>query len=453
MIRDNPRQAAVTGGGPLTNQQDLDEARRALGHLLAERRRAAGYTQHQFAPRTHYARSTIANVEVGRQHVPRAFWECCDHVLGTDRLLSHAYDDLQLLVDQYQKRTTGKLGRSQPGQYQHEEVPCDPMRRRTLVTWGVATTAITGLGIASVGQVGVADVERLQRTAARLHRLDQQHGGESLWQSAAAAADEGYFLLERGSYSSAVGERLLMATSRLQICAGWLAFDAGKHDVTRICYTDALALARQAGDPEGEVRALANMAIQSNETGWPREAQRLSVAAEQVAASVKDSPRLSVVPQFRQAIASSLMADAREADRAIARARRALDRERDEPAQEWCAFITPFEIDGIEATCALELGQAARAEALLEKVIAGYDPRFVRNRAVYRVRLARARLDGGAVDGAAEAANLALDDLSGELASWMVSSELNEVARRLADHPEVPGVDRFASRHTAMSAA
>lgn len=434
----------------MIDQQAIDEAHRALGRLLAKERKAAGYTQHQFAPLTHYARSTIANVEVGRQHVPRAFWERCDDVLGTGGTLTHAYDDLLALVDQQRKRATAELDESQPRRHGQQEVPFDPMRRRTVVTWGVAATAVTGLGIASVGQVGAADVERLQRLAARLHRLDQQHGGESLWQSVAAAADEGYLLLEQGSYSAGVGQQLLMATSRLQICAGWLAFDAGKHDVARTCYTDALA--RQAGDPEVEVRALANMAFQSNVVGWPREARRMSVTAEQVAASASGSPRLSVIPQFRQAIASSLMADAREADRAITRARRALDRERDEPVEEWCAFVTPFEIDGVEATCALELGQMARAEALLERVIAGYDPRFARNRALYRVRLARARLDGGVVDGAAEAADFALDDLSGELASWRVNSELDDVARRLAEYPEVSGVDRFVARHGAMSA-
>ncbi|MGH8572174.1 MAG: hypothetical protein ACREX8_06315, partial [Gammaproteobacteria bacterium] len=75
------------------------------------------------------------------------------------------------------------------------------MRRRTVVTWGVATTAATGLGVASLGAVGVTDVERLRRTEARLYRLADRYGGESLWQGAAAAADDGYLMLEQSSYS------------------------------------------------------------------------------------------------------------------------------------------------------------------------------------------------------------------------------------------------------------
>lgn len=435
----------------MIDRQAIGEARRGLGRLLAERRMAAGYTQHQLAPLTLYARSTIANVEVGRQHVPRVFWERCDDALAAEGTLSRAYDDLVALVRQQHEQAASAQHEPQPGQHVPQEVPYDPMRRRTLVTWGVATTAVTGLGIASVGQVGVADVGRLQRTADRLHSLQYRHGGETLWQSAVVATNEGYLMLEQSSYGQDVGQQLLMATGRLQICAGWLAFDAGQHEVARGCFTDALALARQAGDPEVETWVLANLAAQSNALARPREAQRLATAAGQVAASAGGSPRLAVIPQFRQAIANSLMADPRGADRAITEARRALDRDRDEPVEELYAFLTPFEIDGIEATCALELGQASRAEALLEQVIAGYDTRFTRNRALYRVRLARARLDGGAADGAAEAANVALDDLSGDLASWRVSSELDDVARRLADYPEVPGVDRFLARHGAMS--
>lgn len=146
------------------------------------------------------------------------------------------------------------------------------------------------------------------------------------------------------------------------------------------------------------------------------------------------------------------MADASGADSAITQARNALDRDRDEPVEEWSAFLTPSEVDGIEASCAVELERASRAEALLEQVIVAYgSSRFRRNCALYRVRLARARLDSGAVDGAAEAANAAVDDFSGELASWQVSSELDAVARRLAHYPEVPGVDRFLARRGAMS--
>ncbi|MGH3973947.1 MAG: helix-turn-helix domain-containing protein [Pseudonocardiaceae bacterium] len=439
----------------MTDRHAIAEAQHRLGHQLAELRKAAGYSQHTFAPLTHYSRSTIANTEIGRQHAPRKFWQLCDEVLDAGGTLIRGYDQLQALIRQGHEEVARALHeeseeRTGTGD---REVPFDPMRRRTLVTWGLATTAAGGVGLASVGAVGVADVERLQRTEARLHRLGHRHGGESLWQSAAVAADEGYLMLEQGSYLSSVGDQLLRAIGGLQLCAGFLAFDARHHHAARACYTGALTLARQLGDPEAETRALCGLARVSYTLDRPREGQRLATAAEQVAASHGGSPRLAVLSHLRHAVANSLMADTQGTDRAITQARKALDRDRDDPVEEWSAFLTRFEIDAAEATCALELGQSACAEALLEQVIAAYESsRFRRNCALNRVRLARARLDSGAVDGAAEAANAVIDDLSGELASWWVSSELDAVARRLAHHPDVFGVDRFLARHGAMSA-
>lgn len=448
----------------MIDRHTIAEARRTLGRQLAELRRAAGYSQHQFAPLTHYTRSTIANVEVGRQHAPRTFWQLCDDVLSASGTLISGYDHLHALIRQHHEQIAHALRQEseehagigdypQQGDLSRYEVPFDPMRRRTLVTWGLATTTAGGLGLASVGAVDVADIARLQRTETRLHRLGHRHGGDSLWQSAMASADEGYLMLERSSYGPSLGDQLLRATGGLELCAGFLAFDARQHHAAQACYTGALALARQLGDPEVETRALCGLARVSYVLDRPREGRRLATAAEQVAASQGGSPRLAVLSHLRHAVASSLMADTRGTERAITQARKALDRDRDEPVEEWSVFLTQFEIDAAEATCAVELGRASRAEALLEKVIAAYErSRFRRNCALNRARLARARLDSGTVDGAAEAANAAIDDLSGELASWWVSSELDAVARRLANYPEVPGVDRFLTRHGAISA-
>jgi DNA-binding XRE family transcriptional regulator/tetratricopeptide (TPR) repeat protein len=411
----------------------------ARRHLLAERRKTVGHTQEQLAELVGVERSTVVRWEAGETE-PKPW---------SRPKLAQA---LAVSVDELHRLLTISDDEAQPGQrVERKVVLVDPMRRRTLVKWGLGTTAVTGLGIGSAATVGAADVTRLQLADARLNRLTDQHGGETLWQAAVACADEGHLMLEQGTYSSSVGRQLLMATARLQVCAGWLAFDAGQDEVAQASYNDALALARQADDREVEMWALANLARQSTVVGQPREALRLATAAAQAAASVGWAPRLAAVPQLRRAVASSLVADARDAARAITQARAVVDRDHDEPTEERCAFLGPAELDGIEATCALELGRASRAETLLEQALAGYESRFARNRALYRVRLARARLDMKAVDGAAEAATGALDDLSGGLASWRVSSELDAVARRLTKYPEVADVGSFLTSYRAMS--
>jgi hypothetical protein len=233
------------------------------------------------------------------------------------------------------------------------------------------------------------------------------------------------------------------------MCAGWLAFDAGRQDVARSCYTEALALARQSGDAEVETHALANLAFQSNILGRPREAMRYVTAAETPSVASGTPPRLAAIPQLRKAIAAAMTKQPRDADRALGTARDVLDRDADKDADsvEWCAFLSPAELDGIEGTCAIELGRTKAASQLLERAVARYGDRYTRNRALFRVRLGHARLDDRAVDAAAEAAVGVLDDLAGDVGSWRVTSELDQLAGRLMRYPKEPGVGEFIARY------
>lgn len=86
----------VAHRGMVMVDMDAAEARRALGRELAAARRAAGYVQEALAQKVRYSRSTIANVETGRQSVDREFWVRCEAVLGTD--LAQRYDRLEQAV-------------------------------------------------------------------------------------------------------------------------------------------------------------------------------------------------------------------------------------------------------------------------------------------------------------------------------------------------------------------
>src|SRR6266581_7984700 len=79
-------------GCAVTGRQAPGKARAELGAELAAYRRAAGCSQARLAQLTGYSRSTIANVETGRQHVPRDFWERADAVLRTGGVLAAGYD-------------------------------------------------------------------------------------------------------------------------------------------------------------------------------------------------------------------------------------------------------------------------------------------------------------------------------------------------------------------------
>ncbi|MGH3936417.1 MAG: helix-turn-helix domain-containing protein [Pseudonocardiaceae bacterium] len=91
----------------LAESEQVRAARRALGRQLAAFRAAAGLSQHRFAPLTHYGRSTVANVEVGRQNVTRDFWQRCDELLNADGALVRGYDELDALVSQEREQRRG----------------------------------------------------------------------------------------------------------------------------------------------------------------------------------------------------------------------------------------------------------------------------------------------------------------------------------------------------------
>jgi hypothetical protein len=276
-----------------------------------------------------------------------------------------------------------------------------------------------------------------------------------LWRAALALAQDGYLKLEQGHYTEEIGEQLQQAIGRAEMCAGWLAFDAGQHEIARSSFNEALSLARQAGNPVIETHALCNLAFQSNFLGMPRQALRFADAADRISAGAV--PRVRVVLGMRRATSYALMGDRSASDRAIGEARTFLDREADKPTVEWCAFVTPAEVDGVDGTRLLHLGRAKEDEALMRSAesvlgssISAHAPGFARNRALYRVRLASGQMALGSVSQAAISAVGALDELNDELSSSVVTAELAEVAESMLPHRRVSEVDHFLDRYRVV---
>lgn len=114
---------AVTG-------DHVTEAFRQVGVLLRERRLAAGLSQQQLGELVRFSRSTVANVEIGRQSVTRGFWKLADQVLRAGGSVLAAFDQ------------AGELGR----RLRHEEEKRRQLRRPQpdygLVPGGVAAPSV-----------------------------------------------------------------------------------------------------------------------------------------------------------------------------------------------------------------------------------------------------------------------------------------------------------------------
>ncbi|WP_433230090.1 helix-turn-helix transcriptional regulator [Micromonospora sp. CA-248260] len=83
--------------------QQISDAKRALGRRLAGWRKTHGLTQDDVARRVHSTRSTVANVENGRQVVDRVFWAQCDSLLQAGGELLTGYDEYRSLEVRHQQ--------------------------------------------------------------------------------------------------------------------------------------------------------------------------------------------------------------------------------------------------------------------------------------------------------------------------------------------------------------
>ena len=86
----------------------------ALGSQLAACRRAAGLTQAQLAVRANVSRSTVANVETGRQHVARAFWVSADGAVSAGGSLVAAYEKFDELTRRARAAATPTAATPEP---------------------------------------------------------------------------------------------------------------------------------------------------------------------------------------------------------------------------------------------------------------------------------------------------------------------------------------------------
>ncbi|MGC4855995.1 helix-turn-helix domain-containing protein [Micromonospora sp. DT4] len=83
--------------------QELSDVKRALGRQLARWRSTRGLTQDDVARRVHSTRSTVANVESGRQVVDRIFWAQCESLLRAGGELLSGYDEYRSLEVRHQE--------------------------------------------------------------------------------------------------------------------------------------------------------------------------------------------------------------------------------------------------------------------------------------------------------------------------------------------------------------
>jgi len=239
-----------------------------------------------------------------------------------------------------------------------------------------------------------------------LRRMDDQLGGEQLRHVVDAELRLVGGLLAESSYSSAVGARLYAVSAELGQLAGWVSFDAGLHGAAQRYYVAALHAAHAAADRQLGSNVLAGMSLQSATVGEPRDGVILAQRACHGAARVA-TPRVRAMLASREARAHALAGDRSACAVALGRAEEALGqahRGQDDPA--WIYYFDEAELAAQAGACWLDLNKSREAEERLGEALRIQDPSYIRDRTLYHIRLASARLALNDVD---YACTLAID--------------------------------------------
>ena len=326
---------------------------------LARARRAAGYTQEALAEQLNVTPSTVANWESGR----------------TEPLA-------------YKRPKLAKVLRVSPARLEdllaNESLTlasAEPLKPPADL---VVTTSLPN----SIGKLDAAYVESIHARIQELVRMDMHFGGDHSSGLALKLFQSVVRKLGSAEIDPTIEADLYSAAGELGELAGWLLFDAGKHELVRRVNNEALNLLRMAGDRSMEILTLQNMSMHAGFLERPREALRL---ADMVLAQNKLSPRLRALFLTRKARAFALGGDDVSADRSFDEATSLyLDGVRDDdPAWAW--WITDQELAWHRAMIHSDNGDWFTAVDSFEESVAGMAPHAVRGRYIHLASLLSAQ--------------------------------------------------------------
>lgn len=311
-------------------------------------------------------------------------------------------------------------------------------------SWAEAPSAFaSALGGDRVTDTMLSTIEQRIGT---LRTLDDQLGGARLLEQARGDLALITGLLSTGRYTDDIHVRLYALAARVSHLTGWMAYDAGLRSAGQRYYVGALRSARTAGDDAFGAFILAEMGVHVSEAGRP--ADRVAL----ISTAIDNAPRtLSPYTQsflyLHKAEAMSRDGDHHRAGTALNRAASLWERHTAENNPDWLDWFGEAQLRSTEGKILLRSGQVERATSSLEASVKQAAPR---DKAVRSSRLAEARLAGGDLDGALDAANHGVELLEEKVSSVRAFDRLKEFSARLEPHKSVPEDREFRDRLQAL---
>ncbi|MFH8771498.1 MULTISPECIES: transcriptional regulator [unclassified Streptomyces] len=289
-------------------------------------------------------------------------------------------------------------------------------------------------------------VSTIEQRISTLRTLDDQLGGARLLEQARGDLALVTGLLRAGRYSDKVRLRLYALAARISHLTGWMAYDAGLRSAGQQYYVGALRSARTAGDDAFGAFILAEMGVHVSEAG--RTAERVALISTAIDhAPPTLSPHTQSFLYLHKAEALSRDGSHQKAGTALNRAAAFWERHTVEENPDWLEWFGEAQLKSTEGKVLLRSGQVERATSSLVTSVERAAPR---DKAVRSSRLAEARLAGGDLDGALDAANYGAELLEDEVSSVRALDRLKEFSARLEPHKSVPSVREFRDRLQAL---
>lgn len=241
-----------------------------------------------------------------------------------------------------------------------------------------------GAEIATGGPMDEADVEQLHETVQHLVALDTMHGSEGLYSNAVRAFRNAHRKLSVVGVRDELASDLHAAIAEVGEVAAWLAYDSEHQDISRQVASEAILVARLAGDKSMERFLLSHLSMQAVYLGRGAEGLQL---ADRVLTEEPRSKRVIGMMQVRRARALGVLGDADEALAELERARGLLAGGvgPDDPAWSW--WLHSAELAVHEARIKAATGDLRGAVTSSEESVLALPDRQGRDQALYRAWL------------------------------------------------------------------
>lgn len=320
-----------------------------------------------------------------------------------------------------------------------EAAPVAVVNRREFVADAVGAVSSLAIGTGA-DAVGSAHLLELREGLRSLYTLDDAYGGGDVRSLAVRHLRRVRRVINTGTYPDTIGRQLQLLAGETAEQCGWLYYDADEQEKARQYWGEALTTAAMIRDDSLEVLVLSALSMQAIHEDRPRDGYDLARAARERAERL-GSPKLVSLIAGREARALSRLGDPGGARRELTRAMRTVERDgRGRPAPEWAAFHGQAELDFTQGLLNHDSGHHRAAVPFLRAALTHQNRSYGRNRALYRLTLARSLVQAGDIDEGAAQTVGSLGQLA-EVESGRVTRRLFEVRGMLA------AVDTAAARN------